>query len=68
MDETNSVSCGGVPGISNTFASALWASAYITQAMAAGTVGVNLQGNPNNCPGYTPICATDPQAASQAGT
>ncbi|MGH2904875.1 MAG: hypothetical protein ACRDK7_15035, partial [Solirubrobacteraceae bacterium] len=33
MDETNSVSCGGVPGISDTFASTLWATAYITQAM-----------------------------------
>jgi len=60
MDEAGSVSCGGVPGISNTFASALWASAYIGQAMAAGSVGVNLQGNPTNCGGYTPLCAPDP--------
>jgi hypothetical protein len=64
VDETNSVSCGGVPGISNTFASALWAAGYIGQAMAAGTTGVNLQGNPTNCVGYTPICA--PDAASLA--
>ncbi len=62
MDETNSVSCGGVPGISDTFASALWASAYITQAMAAGAAGINLQGNPTNCAGYTPLCAPDPAA------
>ncbi|MCW3025879.1 MAG: Ricin lectin, partial [Solirubrobacterales bacterium] len=33
IDETNSVSCGGRPGISNTFASALWATDYISQAM-----------------------------------
>lgn len=59
IDETNSVSCGGVPGISDTFASSLWASAYITQAMAAGAAGINLQGNPTNCPGYTPVCAPD---------
>ena len=64
LDETNSVSCGGVPGISNTFASSLWATAYITQAMAAGVVGVNLQGNPDNCPGYTPLCAPDAAAAA----
>lgn len=62
IDETNSVSCGGVAGISDTFASALWASAYITQAMAAGATGVNLQGNPVNCAGYTPLCAPDPAA------
>ncbi len=45
MDETNTVSCGGRPGISDTFASALWAAGYITQAMSAGVVGINLQGD-----------------------
>jgi hypothetical protein len=60
MDETNSVSCGGVAGISDTFASALWATGYITQTMTAGMVGVNLQGNFANCVGYTPLCAPDP--------
>jgi hypothetical protein len=59
IDESNSVSCGGVAGISNTFASALWATAYIAQGMAAGTAGINLQGNPTNCLGYTPLCAPD---------
>jgi hypothetical protein len=62
VDETNSVSCGGVPGISDTFASALWATAYITQTMTAGAAGINLQGNPTNCIGYTPLCAPDPAA------
>jgi len=62
LDEANSVSCGGVAGISDTFASALWAIGYITQAMAAGTVGINLEGNPTNCTGYTPVCAPDPAA------
>jgi hypothetical protein len=65
IDETNTVSCGGVPGISNTFASALWATGYITQGMAAGTAGINFQGNPTNCAGYTPICAPDPTALSE---
>lgn len=65
IDETNTVSCGGVEGISNTFASALWATGYITQAMAAGTAGINLQGNPTNCAGYTPLCAPNPTAAAQ---
>jgi hypothetical protein len=65
MDESNSVSCGGVAGISDTFASALWASAYITQAMAAGVAGINLEGNPANCTGYTPLCAPDPTAIAE---
>lgn len=62
IDEAGSVSCGGVPGISNTFASALWASGYITQVMASGATGINLQGNPGNCAGYTPLCAPNPAA------
>ncbi len=57
IDEAGSVSCGGVAGISNTFASALWATGYITQVMASGAVGINLQGNPGNCAGYTRPCA-----------
>jgi hypothetical protein len=64
LDETNSVSCGGVAGISDTFASTLWATGYITQAMAAGVSGINLQGNPANCTGYTPLCAPDPAAVA----
>src|SRR4029077_4853036 len=33
LDETNNISCGGLAGISNTFASALWAVGYLTRAM-----------------------------------
>lgn len=62
LDETNTVSCGGVAGISNTFASALWAVGYLAQAMTMGTSGINVQGNPANCNGYTPLCASTPEA------
>jgi hypothetical protein len=65
IDEANTVSCGGVAGISNTFASALWATGYLAQAMDAGTVGVNLQGNPTNCVGYTPLCAPSANALAR---
>ncbi len=64
LDETNTVSCGGVPGISNTFASALWAVGFLTRAMSMGVAGINLQSNPVNCVGYTPVCA--PTAEDQA--
>jgi hypothetical protein len=60
LDETNTVSCGGVAGISNTFASALWATGYLARAMSMGVAGINLQGNPANCNGYTPACAPTP--------
>jgi hypothetical protein len=65
IDEANSVSCGGVAGISNTFASSLWATGYITQVMASGATGINLQGNPGNCAGYTPLCAPNPAALTR---
>jgi hypothetical protein len=61
LDETNSVSCGGMPGISNTFASALWAVNYLSEAMVEGTVGVNFHGNVSNCGGYAPVCAANPE-------
>ena len=61
LDEANTVSCGGVAGISNTFASALWAVGYLAQAMSIGVSGTNLEGNPANCDGYTPVCATAPE-------
>jgi hypothetical protein len=64
MDETNTVSCGGVPGISNTFASALWALSFITKTMSMGVAGINFQGNPLNCVGYTPLCAPSAEAAA----
>jgi hypothetical protein len=57
LDEANTVSCGGKAGISDRFASALWAIDYIAHAMLAGVDGINLQGNPANCAGYTPLCA-----------
>ena len=65
LDEANTVSCGGKAGVSNTFASTLWAVDYIARAMAAGAAGVNLQGNPANCHGYTPVCATTPQKVAE---
>ncbi len=65
MDETNTVSCGGEAGISDTFASALWATDYIAHAMLAGVWGINFQGNPVNCQGYTPVCASSARARAE---
>jgi len=65
LDEANTVSCGGVAGISNTFAGALWAVAYVSAAMSEGLQGVNLHGHPTTCLGYTPLCASTPQALAE---
>ena len=57
LDETNTVSCGGVPGISNTFASALWAVSYLTQAMDHGRRGDQPAGQPRPTASATRRCA-----------
>jgi hypothetical protein len=61
VDETNNVSCRGQPGVSNVFASALWAVDYVTRAMDSGVAGLNfhdLIGEPET---YSPLVAGDAQ-------
>jgi hypothetical protein len=41
VSEINSVSCGGNPGVSNTFASALWTPDVLFDLMRVGVNGVN---------------------------
>jgi hypothetical protein len=42
LTEFNSVTCGGLPGVSNAFATALWAPDAIFELMRAGFQGVHL--------------------------
>jgi hypothetical protein len=42
VDELNSVTCGGTAGVSNTFASALWALNALFALDQAGVTGVNI--------------------------
>jgi hypothetical protein len=42
LTELNSVTCGGVPGISDTFATALWAPDALFELMKAGVDGANV--------------------------
>jgi hypothetical protein len=62
LDETNNVACGGQPGVSNTFAGALWAVGLLTRVLRAPFVGAAFHGFLTNADGYTPIAtesATD---------
>jgi len=65
ITESNNVICSGADGVSNTFASALWAADYLTLAAQRGVAGVNLHGGLGVCtehpgsPYYTPLCALD---------
>jgi hypothetical protein len=47
IDEMNSVSCGGQPGLSDTFASALWSLDALFAMARIGVAGVNIHTRPN---------------------
>jgi hypothetical protein len=66
VDETNNISCGGEPGVSNTFSAALWAVDFLARAMTIGVAGINFHGHLANPSGYAPLAALTP-AALQAG-
>lgn len=56
MTEGNSCWDGGKPGVSDTFASALWAAGYLLTCMKRGWAGVNFHGGGNGY--YTPIAGS----------
>jgi hypothetical protein len=59
LAETNSVSCRGRDGVSNTLGSGLWGTRYLLRAAHAGLAGVNLHTLPSECDGYSALCASD---------
>lgn len=46
LTELNSVTCGGVEGVSDTFATALWAPDTLFELLRAGVDGVNVHVRP----------------------
>jgi hypothetical protein len=70
LNETNSASCGGQDGVSNTLASALWIIDFLLRAGEGGVAGVGVQGGLAACRGYTPLCvpgATESITSSRPG-
>lgn len=56
MSEGNSCWDGGKPGVSDTFASALWCADYMLMCMGRGWAGANMHGGGDGF--YTPIAGT----------
>lgn len=58
LDETNSAACGGIRGLSDAYASALWAADDVLTLLQAGVVGLDFHGAPDarGCRQYSPIC------------
>lgn len=53
VGESNSVSCGGGAGVSNTFASSLWVPHFLAELSKGGVERVNIHGGPLEI--YAPI-------------
>jgi hypothetical protein len=62
LDETNDISCHGAPGVSDSFASALWGLDYVVRAMRAGLAGVNFHDLIAEPRAYSPLAATNQRA------
>lgn len=58
IDETNDISCKGEPGVSDTFASALWASDYIARALTLGVRGLDFHDLITWPGSYSPLVAS----------
>ncbi|MGA9365962.1 MAG: glycosyl hydrolase family protein, partial [Steroidobacteraceae bacterium] len=56
MAETNSCYQGGKPGVSDTFASALWAADLMYRLAQVGAIGINFHGGGYGW--YTPVAGT----------
>jgi hypothetical protein len=72
VDETNSAVGGGIAGVSDVYAAALWAMDYNLVMAQAGFAGLNFHGGFGVCGAplfngrfqrYTPICAANEQDA-----
>jgi hypothetical protein len=58
ISECNSFDNGGVPGVSNSYASSLWVIDFLFEVALGGGTGVNMHGG-GRSPGYTPIADDD---------
>jgi hypothetical protein len=67
MSETNSICGGGLAGVSDSYATALWVIDYLLTGAQNGVDGFNFHGGlDTDCTGYTPLCevgATDDYSA-----
>ena len=69
IDETNSVCNGGIKGVSNTYATALWVVDFLLTGAEHGVDGMNFHGGlDTGCLGYSPLCQTKDQIGTDSYT
>jgi hypothetical protein len=66
IDETGSISCHGASGVSNSFASALWAADWTVRAMDAGIAGLNFHDLVSERGAYSPLVLASDAPATGA--
>jgi hypothetical protein len=66
ITESNSVSCAGLPGVSDVFASSLWGVDEMMSVAESGDQGLFLHGSTGTCgsPYYSPLCSLTKADAS----
>lgn len=69
LDETNTACNGGIRGVSNTYAAALWVIDFLLTGAEHGVDGTNFHGGLNTgCQGYSPLCQTSANAGTNSYT
>jgi len=69
IDETNSACAGGVRGLSNTYATALWVIDYLLTGAEHGVYAMNFHGGlDTDCQGYSPLCQTKANVGTSSYT
>lgn len=58
LSEVNSINCGGMAGISNRLAGALWMLDFAFDATTQGFNGVYFHGTLTDCIAYSPVCVS----------
>ncbi|WP_193363231.1 hypothetical protein [Gordonia sp. KTR9] len=66
LSEVNSINCGGMAGISNRLAGALWMLDFAFDAATQGFNGIYFHGTITDCIAYSPVCVADDRAINTA--
>ncbi|ANY22472.1 hypothetical protein GOTRE_133_00210 [Gordonia terrae NBRC 100016] len=66
LSEVNSINCGGMAGISNRLAGALWMLDFAFYAATQGFNGVYFHGTLTDCIAYSPVCVADDREINTA--
>ncbi|WP_238421077.1 hypothetical protein [Gordonia sp. 'Campus'] len=68
LSEANSVNCGGIAGVSNRLAGALWILDFALDATTRGFNGIYFHGTLTDCIAYSPLCVGEDKKIGKGDT